>query len=260
MKVAILGCGAIGGVVARAVQNGEVAGAELIGVVHAEPADPPGLPVLDVESAIARADLVVECAGQRALAELGPSIVAAGTDLLVVSVGALADDALLAKLRDTGPGRLHLCSGAIGGLDALAATARMGGLDAVRIVTTKKAPALIQKWMDEPTAQRLRTTGEPVQLMRAPAREVTAAFPASANVAASVALAVGDWDLVEATVVADPNAPLTSHVITADGSAGSYRFEIRNHPSVDNPATSGVVPHAVLACLARLAQPTGAFA
>lgn len=260
MKVAILGCGAIGSVVAHAVQNGEVPGAELVGVVHAEPTDPPGLPVLGIDAAIARADLIVECAGQRALAALGPSVVASGTDLLVVSVGALADDALLAKLRDTGPGRLHLCSGAIGGLDVLAATARMGGLAAVSIVTTKKAPTLIQKWMDQPAAERLRTTTEPVQLMRAPAREVTAAFPASANVAASVALAVGDWNLVEATVVADPDAPLTSHIITAEGRAGGYRFEICNHPSENNPATSGVVPHAVLAAVARLATPTGAFA
>lgn len=260
MKVAILGCGAIGGVVARAVRDGEIPGAELVGVVHAEAADPPGLPVLGIEAAIEQADLIVECAGQRALAELGPSIVAAGTDLLVVSIGALADDALLAKLRDTGPGRLHLCSGAIGGLDLLAATARMGGLSAVRIVTTKKAPTLVQKWMDEADAQRLRTATEPVELMRAPARAVTAAFPASANVAASVALAVGDWNLVEAIVVADPEAPLTSHVITAKGSAGDYRFEIRNHPSAANPATSGVVPHAVLAAVGRLAAPSGEFA
>ena len=260
MKVAILGCGAIGSVVAHAIHDGKVPGAELVGVVHAEPTDPPGLPVLGIESATARADLIVECAGQRALAALGPSIVAAGTDLLVVSIGALADDALLAELRDTGPGKLHLCSGAIGGLDVLAATARMRGLDAVRIVTTKKAPTLIQNWMDEPAAQRLRTTTEPVQLMRAPAREVTAAFPASANVAAAVALAVGDWNLVEATVVADPDAPHTSHVIAAEGSAGHYRFEIRNHPSASNPATSGMVPHAVLAAVARLAAPTGAFA
>ncbi|RRO19938.1 DUF108 domain-containing protein [Saccharopolyspora rhizosphaerae] len=260
MKVAILGCGAIGSVVAHALQAGEVPGAELVGVVHAEKTDPPGLPVLDVESATAQADLVVECAGQRALAALGPDVVAAGTDLLVVSVGALADDALLAKLRDTGPGRLHLCSGAIGGLDVLAAAARTGGLDAVRIVTTKKAPALVQAWMDEPAAERLRTAAEPVQLMRAPAREVTAAFPASANVAASVALAIGDWDLVEATVVADPDASLTSHVITAEGRAGDYRFEVRNHPSPSNPTTSGVVPHAVLTAVARLAAPTGAFA
>ncbi|MHA6803813.1 aspartate dehydrogenase domain-containing protein [Salinifilum ghardaiensis] len=260
MKVAILGCGAIGGVVARAVRDGAVPGAELVGVVHTEPVDPPDLPVVGSRSASEDAELVVECAGQRALAELGPSVVASGADLLVVSVGALTDDGLLAELRDAGPGRLHLCTGAIGGLDLLAATARGGGLDAVRIATTKKASALVQQWMGAEQQERLRAATEPVELMRGPAREVTAAFPASANVAASVALAVGSWDRVEATVVADPRAPMTSHVISAAGSAGEYRFEIGNRPSPDNPATSGVVPHAVLAAVARLARPTGVFA
>lgn len=259
MKVAILGCGAIGGVVARALRDGAVPAAELVGVVHAEPVDPPDLPVVDLRTAIEAADLVVECAGQRALAEVGPSIVESGTDLLVVSVGALTDDALVDALRDSGPGNLRLCTGAIGGLDLLAATARGGGLDSVRIATTKKAPTLVQPWMDAELRERIRTATGPVELMRAPAREVTAAFPASTNVAASVALAVGDWNKVEATVVADPDAPLTSHVISAEGSAGQYRFEVRNHPSPENPATSGVVPHAVLAAVARLARPTGVF-
>lgn len=260
MRVAILGCGAIGSVVAHALQRGEVAGAELVGVVHAESVDPAGLPVTDLETALSRADLVVECAGQRAVGDLGPSIIASGTDLLVVSIGALADASLLDKLRATGPGRLLLCTGAIGGLDLLSATARMGGLDSVRILTTKKAPTLVQHWMGEEQRERLRTATEPIELIRGPASAVTANFPASANVAASVALAVGDWDLVEATVVADPHAPLTSHVITAEGSAGSYRFEIRNHPSTANPATSQLVPHSVLGSIARLASPTGAFA
>lgn len=257
MRVAVLGCGAIGGDVARAVRDGAVPGAELVGVVHAASADPPDLPVLDVDTATRRADLVVECAGQRALAEHGPSIVDSRTGLLVVSVGALADDALAAKLR-TGPGALHLCTGAVGGLDLLSAAAP--GLDAVRIVTTKKATTLVQPWMDERQTARIRAATGPLELMRGPARQVTAAFPASANVAASVALAVGDWDRVEAAVVADPNAPMTSHVITARGAAGRYRFEIGNRPSERNPATSGIVAHAVLAAVARLARPGGRFA
>lgn len=260
MKVAILGCGAIGGTVARAVRDGEVLGAELVGVVDDDPTDPSGLRVLDFDAALQEADVVVECAGQRALAELGPTVVSSGTDLLVVSVGALADETLLSELRGAGPGRWHLCSGAIGGLDLLAAAAREGGLEAVQIVTTKKAPTLVQRWMEAQLAQRLRSTTEAVELMRGPAREVTAAFPASANVAASVALAVGDWDLVSAAVVGDPRAPMTTHVITAEGPAGKYRFEIGNHPSETNPATSGVVPHAVLAAIAKLALPDGAFA
>lgn len=260
MRVAVLGCGAIGGAVARAIHRGDVPGAQLTGVVHAGEHDPPDLPTATVEEVLAESDLVIECAGQRALSEIGPAVIAAGADLLAVSTGALADPVLLKTLRETGPGRLRLCTGAIGGLDLLSAAAGADGLDAVRIVTTKKASALLQPWMDQDLARRVCTTSEPLELARGPASEIVAAFPASANVAASVALAIGRWDFVTAAVVADPDAPRTSHVITAQGPAGEYRFEIGNHPSAENPATSGVVPHAVREAVARLASPTGAFA
>ena len=257
MRAGVIGAGSIGGVVARALRDGSVPGATLSGVV--DPAGAADLPLVSLDELLSTSDLVVEAAGQRALAEVGPQVLAAGRDLLVVSVGALADDALLDKLLCAGPGELHLSTGAIGGLDLLRAAARMAPLSRVTIETTKLAANLVQAWMSDEEAARLRTTAEPVELMRGPAREVTAAFPKSANVAASVALAVGDWDVVEAAVIADPAAELTSHVITADGPAGSYRFEIRNRPSPRTPTSSEVVPHAVLAAIAALAEPRVVF-
>lgn len=254
MRVAVVGCGAIGGTVARAILGGEVAGVDLVGVVHNAGADPVGLPVLGIADAVREADLVVECAGQDALAEIAPPVLEAGKDLLVVSVGALADDAVFAAVTCSRAGRVYLSTGAIGGLDVLSAAARMGPLSDVRITTTKAARSLVQPWMSEPEATRLRQTLEPVELLRGPARKVTAEFPTSANVAASVAVACGSWDLVEAVVVADPEARRTSHVITADGQAGSYRFEIANRPSEENPRSSGVVPFAVLRALDTLAN------
>ncbi len=255
----MIGAGAVGGTVARCLARGEVAGAELVGVIHADPVDPPDLPVISVEEALAGAELVVEAAGQAALAGLGPRVLAAGRDLLVVSTGALADEELFAALSAPAAGRVYLCTGAIGGLDLLTAAARMGPLRGVCLESTKKATALIQPWMSEPEAGRLRAAREPVELLRGPARKVTRAFPASANVAASLALAVGDWETVTAAVIADPAAELTSHVISAEGAAGSYRFEIRNHPCLATPTTSRVVPHAVLAAIGSLAARTAVF-
>jgi predicted dinucleotide-utilizing enzyme len=40
MRVSVLGCGAIGGTVARALRDGHVEGAELVGVSHRDPIDP----------------------------------------------------------------------------------------------------------------------------------------------------------------------------------------------------------------------------
>lgn len=259
MRVAVLGCGAIGGTVARALARGEVTGTELVGVVHDDPVDPADLPVFGIDDALSVADLVVECAGQGALSTLGPRVLATGADLLVASVGALADEEVFGALTTPATGRIYLSTGAIGGLDLLAAAARMGSLHSVAITTTKQAGNLVQPWMSEAEADRVRRASEPAELMRGPARKVTAAFPKSANVAASVALAAGDWDVVTATVVADPAAWLTTHVITVDGVAGTYRFEIRNHPSAETPTTSGVVPHAVLHAIEGLAGHKAVF-
>ncbi|WP_037064430.1 aspartate dehydrogenase domain-containing protein [Pseudonocardia acaciae] len=260
MRVAVLGFGGIGAPVAHALARGEVPGAELAGVVRRDPASgADGLAVLGLDEAVERADLVAECAGQRALAEVGARAVGAGRDLLVVSMGALADDAVFEALVAPAPGRVHLCAGAIGGLDLLAASARMGGFGQVRITTTKAAASLVQPWMDAGLARRLREATEPLELMRGPARKVTRAFPRSANVAAAVAFAARDWDAVEAVVVADPSVERTSHVIEAHGTAGDYRFEIRNRPSERNPASSAVVPFAVLHAIEALAGRTMVF-
>lgn len=257
IDVAVVGCGAIGGVVARALEGGQVEGARLVGVV--DPNGTKGLPELSLEAAVDAAGLVVEAAGQRVLADIGPRVVAAGKDLLVVSIGALTDDATLDRLYGAGSGRVHLVTGAIGGLDLLRSAARMGPFTTVRIVTTKRPAGLVQPWMSEAEAARVRSARSPVEVARGPAREIAGAFPKSANVAAAVALAVGAWDVVEAVVMADPGAALTSHVITASGAAGDYRFEIRNRPSPDTPTTSEVVPYAVLKAVGDLTLRTGSF-
>lgn len=258
MRVSVLGCGAIGGTVARALRDGQVAGAALAGVSHRNAVDPLDLPVIDESTMIRASDLVVECAGHAALAGSGPKVVAAGVDLLVASVGALTDAALLAALA-AGPGRVRLTTGAIGGLDLLRSAATMGGLDWVRITTTKLPTVLAQPWMDQAEVARLRTTTTPLVLRSGSAREIATAFPRSANVAASVALAVGDWDLVEAAVVADPRATRTRHVIEAEGAAGHYRFDIDNVPSTQTPTTSAVVPYALLRAITDLASTAPTF-
>src|ERR1700684_950562 len=46
-----------------------------------------------------RLDIVAEVAGQQAVAEYGPDVLRSGFDLLLISVGALAEPALLERLK-----------------------------------------------------------------------------------------------------------------------------------------------------------------
>ncbi|MZE75096.1 aspartate dehydrogenase domain-containing protein [Streptomyces sp. SID5789] len=257
-KVGIVGWGAIGRTVGGALAAGEVPGAELVGIVDNRPlGDAVPAPQLAMEEALAACDLIVEAAGQGVVREWGEAVLAAGTDLLVASTGALTDEELAKKLLTAGPGRVYFTGGAVGGLDLLQAVRAMGPLGEVTLTTTKLPSTLEQPWMDEETLARLRSASGPVEIMRGTARDVPVRFPKSTNVAASVALAVGDLDAVRVRVVADPGAAHTSHVIEANGPQGSYRFEVRHVPDPGNPATSQVVPYAVLRSLAALAGRRG---
>lgn len=257
-RVSVIGAGAIGRPVIDALAAGAVDGAELVGVVSDGPVADCPVPQLRMADAIEASDVVVECAGQAVVARHGAEILAAGRDLLVTSAGALADPALAAALASAGPGRMVVTAGAIGGVDLLVSAAAHGPIHRVSVTTHKLPVAVLQPWMDDETQERIRTTTTPVEVFHGSAAEAARYFPRSLNVAATVGLAVGDLGRVEVRLVADPAAELTSHLIEADGEAGSYRFEIRNRPSAANPRTSGVVSQAVLRTLsAVVGRPAG---
>lgn len=212
-----------------------------------------------------RVDLFVECAGVPAVTEYGPAIVAAGKDLLITSVGALADPQLRRTLLDDGPGRVYVTNGAIGGLDILAGAARDGGLDSV-VLETRKAPAsLIQPWMDEDLTERLRggsairdgKTTEPIVLYEGDVAGAIDKFPANLNVAVALAHATGMWEDTVVKLIADPVADQTKHTITAAGASGTYQFEITNNPLPDSPATSGIVVDSVITGIRTIAGESG---
>lgn len=261
VRVAVIGVGAIGGAVASGLAGGAVPRASLGGVVvrRKESATHRGFTPITIEEALASCDLVVECAGVEAVAEYGPAVIAAGRDFLVTSVGALIDVVLRERLL-AGPGRLFVTSGAIGGLDVLAAASRDGGLRKVTLTTTKTPTTVIQPWMSDDERERVLAAEGPVDVYTGTVAEAIERFPRSLNVAVALATATGMWDDVTVTMVADPAATLTTHRIVASGPTGDYEFTIRNRPHPDNPATSGVVPNAVLASIARLARPSGSFA
>ncbi|HEY8524457.1 MAG TPA: aspartate dehydrogenase domain-containing protein [Acidimicrobiales bacterium] len=270
--ITLIGRGAIGGAVAAALAAGAVPGARHVATILRDGACTPDGRPLAPDAAVAAADLVVEAAGPEAVDRWGPAVVAAGKDLLVVSVGALVADGLVERLR-AGPGRILVSSGAIGGLDLIRAAARAGAIRSVRLTTVKPAAALGVAPADPPAGPTAdpSTAGSPaggtpgagtpagppgpVEVFAGTARDAVVAHPRSLNVAATLALACGSWDAVEVRLLADPAATANTHTVEVDGEAGTYRLEARNRPSPTTPTTSGVTAAAVLRAIADRTAP-----
>jgi aspartate dehydrogenase len=196
-----------------------------------------------------RPSLVAEVAGQAAVGEHSEAVLRRGIDCLVISVGALADPALLARLKSAaqdGNSRMLLPAGAIGGIDAIAAM-RLAGLTGVRY-RSRKPPAA---WRGSPAEQvtDLAKLTVPTVLYKGTAGEAALLYPQNANVAAAVALAGLGFDATEVELVADPAAPGNVHEIEAEGAAGRFAIQLQGKPSRSNPKTSALAAMSVARAL-----------
>lgn len=208
--------------------------------------------VLAEQFAQARPDLMLDCAGHPGLAQHGADILRAGVPLMTLSLGALADQALEQALTDAaraGGTRLILCSGAIGGLDALQA-ARTGRLDSV-VYTGRKPPA---GWAGS-YADQVLDLGAPMSgpsvHFDGSARQAALLYPKNANVAAAVALAGLGFDRTQVRLIADPQATGNLHEVTASGDFGTMHLQINGQTLPDTPRSSAL---AAMSMLARIAD------
>jgi aspartate dehydrogenase len=214
----------------------------------------PGVDIVEtLDALLARHPTVVaEVAGQPALAAFGPQVLRHGVDLLVISIGALAEPGLLIALKTAardGDSRILLPAGAIGGLDAIAAM-RLGGLHTVRY-RSRKPPAAWRGSPAEKIADLDKLTGRTV-LYRGSAGEAALMYPQNANVAAAVALAGIGFDATKVELVADPEAPGNVHEIEVEGVAGRFAITLQGKPSPSNPKTSALAALSVARALINL--------
>jgi len=188
--------------------------------------------------------LVVEAAGHTALAMFGASILRSGRDLLIVSVGALADDGLMTRLMEAasiGRSRLRIASGSIAGLDAISA-ASLIGLDSVHHTVRKPPNALLQP-ADAAEVERL---GVASVLFAGAAREAVLRFPQNANVVAAVSLAGLGFDRTSVSIIADPSVTLNTHEVAVRGVFGELDILMRNQASPENPKTGRIAAASVV--------------
>jgi len=258
-RVGIVGLGTIGRAVARALADG-LPGAGLAGASSRDQAAaraflealPGSPPLLTVDQLIARCDLVVESATRAALEDFAPRVLAAGRDLLVLSVGALLDHPEWTAQAETTGARIHAPSGAIAGLDGLKGAAVAGHLSSVTMETRKPPRGLAGA--PGVAGIDLESITEAKCVFEGTAREACRAFPANVNVVAAVSLAGLGADRTRIAVIADPAIERNRHSVVAEGAFGRLRIEIENVPSA-NPRTGKLSYLSTIAYLRDLGAP-----
>ena len=246
LDVVIIGYGAMGQAICRRLQGSATVAVTHVVVREQRLAEvqaalnAAGSAVVAVAAVPQNAKLLLECAGHEALTAHVLGALKAGCECAVMSVGALAERGLperLAEAAQTSGVQVHLLSGAIGGMDALAA-ARQAGLHEVTY-TGRKPP---QGWKGSAAESvvDLAQLTEAKVIFEGSAREAAQTYPKNANVAATVALAGVGLDTTRVRLIADPAVTENIHEIHARGEFGEMQVTMRGKPLADNPKTSAL--------------------
>ena len=240
MKVGIIGCGAIGTLIAEAVERRIVICDELILYdFDAKKSDvlknSLNFPVTVVASLDEMLKLepkvIVEAASQQAAREYVERVVSAGIDLIVMSTGALLD-------LNVQSSKIHVPSGAIGGLDALSSAA-LAGVDEV-VLTSRKNPRAFEM-----------NNREAKVVYEGSAEEAARLYPREMNVAATLALTVKPVK-VSVQVVSDPAVQRNTHEFQVKWRFGEMFLRFANEPHPENPRTSALAAWSAIKLLQSL--------
>lgn len=255
MTVGILGCGLLGQIVARGIAGGLIAGYRLAGVTDTNAAlglalgKETGAPFLSTLEGLleTRPDFVVEAAGAGALKAAALPVLRAGICLIPLSIGAFADQAFLAEVRQAakeGGTKVRLPAGAIGGFDLMAGARLHGNLRVT--MANEKPPCSLQEAVSEPLPQDAEKL-----LFAGSAQEAISRFPKNVNVAVAAALAANGPAETQVTVASCPDLTAPRHTIRLEGDFGRAVIQVEPRAG-ENQRSSTLAAYSVLALLERL--------
>lgn len=260
-SVVIIGCGVLGSIIADGIKDKLGKFYEIAAVFDGQQsraeklAERLGVGVaLSPEEIIAyKPAYVVEAASKEVVESMACDILKAGIDMIILSVGALADSGLMENIKQAGSesgAKLHVASGAIGGFDLMRAV-RFGGLDEAEIQTTKNPHSLNG-------APYLGGTDLPEHqeqlVFEGSSREAIEGFPKNVNVAVSMAVATLGVDETKVKINSCPGHKTNIHDIRLKGDFGEIEIKVAVKPSEGNAKSSTLAAWSVLALLEKMSQ------
>ena len=259
MIVGIIGCGAMGSEICRALSGDSFPGELLLLDRHLDRAQhladisAAATAVASLQQIVEGSDLVVECASVQAARDIALSVLKKGKDLMVLSVGALVDADFRQSIYEAARANkccVYIPSGAIGGIDALLA-ASQGAINRVTLTTTKPSRGLETAPYVLENDVNLTRSG---LIFEGTADEAIAGFPQNINVSATLALAGVGFEKTIVRIAVDPTSTHNVHVIEVEGEFGTFTARFENVPT-ENKRTSKLAAYSAVATLKRIIYP-----
>lgn len=260
LKIGIVGCGAIGGSLAKVIVENFLDLAEVSSLYDldmqkaynlANKFNLPKLVVLNLEDLINKADLIIEATKLEAAFEIARKTISLSKDIMVMSVGGIIEQIKdLVALAQEKHARIFIPSGAISGIDGLKA-ASSAKINKVTLTTKKPPKAFLGVPYVLKRNIRLDNIEDDTVLFEGDALAAIRAFPQNINVAATLSLAGIGPEKTIVRIVASPKIERNIHEIEIDSDAGRIFTRTENVLHPDNPKTSYL---AVLSAIATLKQ------
>lgn len=255
LRLGIVGSGFLGGIIAEAYQKGYLEGYELVGIVGrnqestVKMAESYGCKACkDIDELLAeKPDYVAEAASVQAVRDMAQKVLCAGANLVVLSIGAFADEEFLEQVKKTAIShdtKVHIASGAVGGFDVLRTVSLMG--QAVSGIETRKGPASLR---NTPLfEEHLMTDTESTEVFAGNAKEAIGLLPTKVNVAVAASLATTGPTNTTVNIHSVPGMAGDDHKITAEIDGVKAVVDIYSR-------TSAIAGWSVVALLRNLVSP-----
>ena len=257
-KLAIAGCGKLGGIVVDAMIKGLLPDYELVGVYSrtedraimlAGKANEQGMDCQVADSfedlLALKPDYLVEAASPAAMRQWAKPALKNGTSIVTLSIGAFADDAFYAEIMETAKNcgtHVYIVSGATGGFDILQTATLMGGATA-KFFNEKGPQGLVGTSVYDDSLQTEQRT-----VFTGTAKEAIKMFPTKVNVTVAASRASVGPENMHVTIQSTP-------YFRGD----TQRVEIRNpqvHAVIDvYSATAEIAGWSVVNTLRNISSP-----
>lgn len=255
LKLGIIGNGYLGEIIAGAWRDGLLPEYELVGIMGRTKEKTDALAnEMGCKSCSGigellelKPDYIAEAASVASVKDMAEKILTNGSNFIVLSIGAFADQEFYEKVKETAKKhntRVYIASGAVGGFDVLRTVSLMG--EATAGIETRKGPESLR---NTPLfGEYLLTDEESTMVFEGNAKEAIGLLPTKVNVAVASSLATAGPDRTKVNIHSVPEMIGDDHKITAEIDGVKAVVDIYS-------STSAIAGWSVVAVLQNIVSP-----